>query len=69
MQNSDAHPLYEIPLRRAQEVRLDGRMRARTLQAIEAMERLIVREAMPEPTKNKNKCVACEFRRFCNDVL
>ncbi len=61
--------LYEIPLRRAQEVQLDQRLRVRTLKAIEVMQRLFVQEEMPAPTKNRAKCVACEFRRFCNDVL
>ena len=61
--------LYEIPLRRAQEVKLDQRLRAKAVKGIEAMQRLFVREEMPAPAKNRAKCVACEFRRFCNDVL
>jgi hypothetical protein len=24
---------------------------------------------MPPPTPNRNKCLACEFRRFCNDMV
>jgi CRISPR-associated exonuclease Cas4 len=61
--------LYEIPLRRAQEVKLDQRLRAKVVKAIETMQAMFVREEMPPPAKNRAKCVACEFRRFCNDVL
>lgn len=35
------------------------------LDAIRAIAR---REQMPTPPKSHAKCVACEFRRFCNDV-
>jgi CRISPR-associated exonuclease Cas4 len=61
--------LYAIPLRRAQEIRIDERMRKRALRAVEAMRQIAEREVMPPPVKNRHKCVACEFRRFCNDVL
>jgi len=61
--------LYEIPLRRAVEIKLEPRLRAQALKAVEAMKRLFEREAMSAPTKNRRKCVACEFRRFCNDVI
>ncbi len=61
--------LYEIPLRQAQEVKLNQRLRTQTVKAVEAMQRLFMKEEMPAPTKQRAKCVACEFRRFCNDVL
>lgn len=61
--------LYEIPLRQAIQVRFDQRLRMATLQAIETMRRTMEMERMPPPTKQRAKCVACEFRRFCNDVL
>jgi CRISPR-associated exonuclease Cas4 len=61
--------LYEIPLRRAVEIKLEPRLRAQALKAVEAMRRMFESEQMPAPTKNRRKCVACEFRRFCNDVI
>jgi CRISPR-associated exonuclease Cas4 len=61
--------VYLIPLRRAEEVKIDPRLRAKALKAVEAMRRIVEREEMPAPVKNRGKCVACEFRRFCNDVL
>lgn len=61
--------LYEIPLRRAVEVSIEQRLRAKALRAVEAMRRIIEREEMPAPVKNRHKCLTCEFRRFCNDVV
>ncbi len=61
--------LYLIPERRAKVVPLDRRLRAKTLAALDAMQHMLVSEEMPAPAANLRKCVACEFRRFCNDVL
>jgi CRISPR-associated exonuclease Cas4 len=61
--------LYLIPLRRAEEVRIDRRLRTRFANALAQMMRMLNTETMPEPTPQRNKCVVCEFRRFCNDVL
>ncbi|MGC1376860.1 MAG: CRISPR-associated protein Cas4 [Anaerolineales bacterium] len=60
--------LYEIPKRRAEKVILDQRMRDKLLATLDAMHRMLRSETMPPPTPNRNKCLACEFRRFCNDV-
>lgn len=61
--------LYFIPLRRAEEVPIDKRMRRKTMAALTAMRAVMERETMPPPTPQVGKCVSCEFRRFCNDVL
>lgn len=61
--------LYAIPLRRAEEIKLDPRIRKQVERAVNAMQAIIVTETMPEPVKNRHKCITCEFRRFCNDVL
>ena len=61
--------LYSIPLRRAETIKIDQRLRKNARQAIEAMQWIIAHETMPSPAKNPSKCVACEFRRFCNDVV
>jgi len=61
--------LYEIPLRRAEEIKLDGRLRKQAERAVTAMREIAEHETMPVPVKNRSKCVTCEFRRFCNDVL
>ena len=61
--------LYEIPLRRAEEIKINARLHKQAERAIDAMQSIIAKETMPEPVKNRHKCVTCEFRRFCNDVL
>ncbi|GAB4505456.1 MAG: CRISPR-associated protein Cas4 [Anaerolineales bacterium] len=61
--------LYSIPLRRAEEIPLDRRLRDKLRATLTEMQQMLQYEAMPAPTPNRNKCLACEFRRFCNDVL
>ncbi len=61
--------LYSIPKRRAEEIRIDQRLRDKLKATLTEMHRVLRYEAMPAPTPNRNKCLACEFRRFCNDVL
>ncbi len=61
--------LYEIPLKRAEEVEIDMRMRLRAEKALREMREILEKERMPPPVRNVAKCVACEFRRFCNDVV
>jgi CRISPR-associated exonuclease Cas4 len=61
--------LYSIPRRRAEEVLFDKRIRERLAATLDAMHRMLHYETMPDPTPQRAKCVACEFRRFCNDVV
>ncbi len=61
--------LYSIPLRRAEMIKIDQRLRTKVLKSLEGMQSILARETMPAPVKNRNKCVTCEFRRFCNDVV
>lgn len=60
--------LYSIPKRKVEGVRNDQRARDKLQAALDEMHRILRYERMPEPTQNRNKCQACEFRRFCNDV-
>jgi CRISPR-associated exonuclease Cas4 len=60
--------IYFIPLRKAEEVAFTKSLREKTLQTIGAMQRMLWHEEMPQATPQHAKCVACEFRRFCNDV-
>jgi len=61
--------LYSIPERRAEEIPINRRLRAGVQSAVDDMRRIVDREQMPVPTSHLRKCVSCEFRRFCNDVL
>jgi CRISPR-associated exonuclease Cas4 len=60
---------YWIPQRRAEEMRITVRQRAKLDEALAAMNAMLLREQMPQPTRQRSKCVGCEFRRFCNDVV
>lgn len=61
--------LYLIPLRKAVEVRFTPHLRRRAKAAIAAMRGMRQSQQMPAATTQQGKCVDCEFRRFCNDVL
>lgn len=61
--------LYLIPLRRAREVRLTKRLRGSVREHLDGMRAVLETERMPGPTPRRARCVSCEFRRFCNDVL
>lgn len=60
---------YLIPLRRAKEMRITAARRAKLDEALGVMNAMLLKEQMPPPTRHRRKCVACEFRRFCNDVV
>lgn len=61
--------LYFIPKRRSEKVQFTPRLREKLLATLDAMHHMLYTELMPAPTPNRNKCLACEFRRFCNDVV
>ncbi|NEP84837.1 MAG: CRISPR-associated protein Cas4 [Okeania sp. SIO3B3] len=61
--------LYAIPRREATEVVFTPALRKRLTKALAEMQHVVSREQMPPPTGQRRKCQACEFRRFCNDVL
>ncbi len=60
--------LYYIPLKRAVEVPFTSRLKTDLQRCLAGMHAIVDREQMPLPTKQRGKCVNCEFRRFCNDV-
>lgn len=61
--------LYLIPQRKAVEVRFTPHLRRKANAAIAAMREMALSQRMPDATTQQGKCVDCEFRRFCNDVL
>jgi CRISPR-associated exonuclease Cas4 len=61
--------LYSIPLRTAERVALDKRIRTKLFEALDGMHQMLYKEKMPAAAKNLKQCVICEFRRFCNDRL
>jgi CRISPR-associated exonuclease Cas4 len=47
--------LYAIPLHRAQEIKIDQRLRTQSVRAVEAMRQIAEHETMPAPAKNRRK--------------
>lgn len=61
--------LHLLPQRRREEVKFTQGLRQKVLQSLDEMHTMLYQEKMPEPTENRHKCLGCEFRRFCNDVI
>lgn len=61
--------LYLIPLRQAQEVALTRTLRQRMERTVQAIRWTVLHEVMPCATERRARCVDCEYRRFCNDVV
>ena len=61
--------IYRIPSQHVTVIAMTDILRRRTRQAIADIQQILQYERMPTPTKQRGKCVECEFRRFCRDVL
>lgn len=61
--------LYLIPQRKAQEVRFTPRLKSVLQRHLTEMKQILETQKMPSATSKQARCVDCEFRRFCNDVL
>ncbi len=61
--------LYSIPLRKAEKVAITVSLRRKVTQVIEQIRQIVDEEIMPPPPVTQHRCVTCEFRRFCNDVI
>jgi len=61
--------LYLIPQRQAVEVRFTPSLQRKFEKAMVQLHVIAENQQMPSPTKQNGRCVDCEFRRFCNDVL
>ncbi len=60
--------IYLIPKRQAVEVTISKRLRQQVREAVGQIRHLVDTESMPPPTPYRQRCIDCEFRRFCNDV-
>ncbi len=61
--------LYLIPKKESVRIPLTVRLRNEARRKLAEVREMIVTQRTPPPTKQRAKCVDCEFRRFCNDVL
>lgn len=60
--------IYLIPTRKAHEVPITRALRGKVSQTLGVMRAIAEHESMPAPTEWRQRCLDCEFRRFCNDV-
>ena len=61
--------IYRIPKRSVTVIPVFPELRQRVSSALDDMRELIQQEQMPEPPRQRGKCVECEFRRYCRDVI
>ena len=59
--------VYSIITREAEEIALTPALYGRIRRMARAIRRMVEDEIMPSPPERRARCVACEFRRFCND--
>jgi CRISPR-associated exonuclease Cas4 len=61
--------VYSIPLKSAEVVPITPALGKKVLKIIGQIRSLIEHQEMPAPPATQARCVSCEFRRFCNDVV
>ena len=61
--------IYRIPKQNVTVIPISQVMREKVLCALEDMREMIAQERLPEPPRQRGKCVECEFRRYCRDVV
>ena len=61
--------IYSIPDKGVELIAITPQLRKKVVQTVAEIRRIVEQEIMPEPTKGQARCVTCEFRRFCNDVV
>ncbi len=61
--------LYSIPLKRAEAIQITPFLQRKVIKTVKEIKRIVENEIIPPPPGSLRRCVTCEFRRFCNDVL
>ena len=61
--------IYRISKQSITPVSISPVMRQRVSHALIDMRELIMQERLPDPPRQRGKCVECEFCRYCRDVI
>lgn len=61
--------IYLIPTKQVVKVPITTRLRQETIHQLLAIRHMVTAQRVPPPTAQRSRCVNCEFRRFCNDVV
>ena len=61
--------LYLIPKRKVIEVKFTPALKRKFQRTMVSIQVIVKQQRIPVATTQRSRCVDCEFRRFCNDVL
>jgi len=61
--------IHLIPSRSRVRVAMEQRLLRKAKALVAEVRAMVESQRMPPPTPRRARCVDCEFRRFCNDVL
>jgi len=61
--------IYLIPSKRVIKIPITPRLRNDAIRYLLEIRQMVAAQSVPPPTSQRSRCVNCEFRRFCNDVL
>ncbi len=61
--------IYLIPSKRVIKVPITARLRQDAIRDLLTIRHMVTKQNVPPPTRQRSRCVNCEFRRFCNDVV
>lgn len=61
--------IYLIPTKQVIKVPITARLRQEAIRQLLAIRHMVTSQQTPPPTPQRSRCVNCEFRRFCNDVI
>lgn len=61
--------VYSIPTKQVEPIPITPPLRRKVVQTVMQIRQIVESELLPAPPVSQNRCVSCEFRRFCNDVV
>lgn len=61
--------IYLIPTKQVVKIPITTRLRNEAIRHLLEIRHLVTMQRVPPPTAQRSRCVNCEFRRFCNDVV
>lgn len=61
--------IYSIPTKSIETIAITPHLRRKVVQTLTNIRQIVAQEMLPPPPAAQERCVTCEFRRFCNDVV
>jgi CRISPR-associated exonuclease Cas4 len=60
--------IHLIPLKKSLEIEVSPNMRKFTKEILYKIREMVIWQTLPKPTPYRERCVDCEFRKFCGDI-